>query len=467
MQTEAIFDGIADRIYLEIEKAQSSIYIAVAWFTNQNLFNIMLQKAQQGVTVQLMLSNDHINQQSRIDYDQLNIGSSAAYLIGDGKQDLMHNKFCIIDNDTVINGSYNWSYKAEKNHENILITKGDDVLAEQFIKQFKKIRNTYFDHKEDNPELPLDKIIKRLEIIKNYVILEDIEDITRENGKLKVYAFRQDIAAITQALQQHSFETAITLIDLFIKNHHALVIYNDIDISALKLEIRQLEHQLNAYDNEKIELEQLCSEFYHRHTQELGSYIKRLLELRKISTEDDPEEYAEAVKDEQDYNEQFELESEKEIYQLDDEQRLEIKKAYRQASQICHPDRVNENMKDIAQEIFIKLNEAYKKNDVDEVKQILSELRQDIFKPRSETVSESDQLKVIIKMLKHKIKNLEDEIFMIKGSEDYQTIHSIEDWNRYFEDVKAQLIEEIDYLEADMCLVDDGIVLGKPFLILS
>lgn len=457
MQTEAIFECIADRISFELEKAQSSIYIAVDWFTNKNLFDVMLQKAQQGVTVQLMLSNDHINQQSRIDYDQLNIGSSAAYLIGDGKQDLMHNKFCIIDNETVINGSYNWSYKAEKNHENILVTKGDDVLAEQFIKQFKKIRNTYFDHQEDTPELPLDKIIKRLEIIKNYVVLEDIEDITRENGKLKVYAFQQDIAAITQALQQHSFETAITLIDLFIKNHHALVIYNNIDISALKLEIRQLEHQLNAYDNEKIELEQLCSEFYHRHTQELGSYIKRLLELRKISTEDDLEEYAEAVKDEEDYNEQFELESEKEIYQLNDEQRLEIKKAYRQASQICHPDRVNENMKDIAQEIFIKLNEAYKKNDVDEVKQILSELRQDIFKPRSETVSESNQLKVIIKTLKHKIKNIEEEIFMIKDSEDYQTIHDIDNWNSYFEDVKAQLIEEIDYLEPNTGPVYDDI----------
>lgn len=463
MQTEAIFECIADRISLELEKAQSSIYIAVAWLTNQNLFNLMLQKAQQGVTVQLMLSNDHINQQSRIDYDQLNIDSSAAYLIGDGKQDLMHNKFCIIDNDTVINGSYNWSYKAEKNHENILITKGDEVLAAQFIKQFKKIRNTYFDHQEYTPELPLDKIIKRLEIIKNYVVLEDIEDITRENGKLKVYAFQQDIAAITQALQQHSFETAITLIDLFIKNHHALVIYNDIDISALKLEIRQLEHQLNAYDNEKIELEQLCSEFYHRHTQELGSYIKRLLELRKISTEDDPEEYAEAVKDEEEYNEQFELESEKEIYQLDDEQRLEIKKAYRQASQICHPDRVNENMKDIAQEIFIKLNEAYKKNDVDEVKQILSELRQDIFKPRSETVSESDQLKIIIKTLKHKIKNLEDDIFIIKDSEDYQTISSIDDWNIYFEDVKKQLIKEIDYLKVDIDMPDGPVDDDIPF----
>lgn len=450
MQTEALFEGIADRIGLELEKAENTIYIAVAWFTNRTLFNALVEKAQQGITVQLMLSNDHINQQSYVDYDQLDIGHSAAYLIGDGKQDLMHNKFCVIDSDTVINGSYNWSYKAEKNHENILITKGDSVLAEQFIKQFKKIRNTYFDHQDPTPELPLDRIIKRLEIIKNYVILEDVEDITRENTKLKTYAFQQDIADITQALQQHSFETAITLIDQFIKNHHALVIYNDIDISALKLEIRQLEHQLNAYDNEKIELDKMLSEFHYRHTNELGSYISRLLQLRKLSTKDSPEEYAEAVQDEEDYNEQIEIESEKIIYELDEEERVELKKTYRQASQICHPDRVSEEMKDIAQEVFIKLNEAYEKNDVIEVQEILAELKQGMFKPRSETVSKSEQLKAIIQILKHKIEKVEQEIFAIKDSKDYQNISGITDWNAYFEEIKAQLIEEIDYLEAYM-----------------
>lgn len=450
MQTEALFEDIADRIKLELEQAEHSIYIAVAWFTNRTLFNTLLQKSQQGITVQLMLSNDHINQQSHVDYDKLNIGNSAAYLIGDGNKDLMHNKFCVIDNHIVINGSYNWSYKAEKNHENILITKGDSILAEQFVKQFKKIRNTYFDHQDHAPDLPLDKIIKRLEIIKNYVILEDIEDITRENTKLKMYAFQQDIADITQALQQHSFDTAITLIDQFIKNHHALVIYHDIDVSALKLEIRQLEHQLNAYDNEKIELDQLRSEFHHRHTNELGSYIKRLLHLRKTSTKDNHEEYAKAVQDEEDYNEQIEIESGKTIYELDDHQRKELKKAYRQASQICHPDRVNEDMKNIAQEIFIQLNEAYKKNDLAEVQRILSELNQGMFKPRSETVSKAEQLKVIVQILKHKIEKVEQEIFAIKDSEDYQTISAIDDWNAYFVEIKAQLIEEIDYLEANI-----------------
>ena len=121
MQTEALFENIADRIEQELTQAEQSIYIAVAWFTNPRLFDLLLTKAKQGITVQLLISNDPINQQSPIDYSGLNIGNSIAYMIGDGKDDLMHNKFCVIDEYTVINGSYNWSKKAERNHENIII----------------------------------------------------------------------------------------------------------------------------------------------------------------------------------------------------------------------------------------------------------------------------------------------------------------------------------------------------------
>ena len=39
MQTEALFEGIAERIGLELEQAEHSIYIAVAWFTNKLIFD--------------------------------------------------------------------------------------------------------------------------------------------------------------------------------------------------------------------------------------------------------------------------------------------------------------------------------------------------------------------------------------------------------------------------------------------
>ena len=107
-------------------------------------------------------------------------------------------------------------------------------------------------------------------------------------------------------------------------------------------------------------------------------------------------------------------------------------------------------MRNIAEKVFIQLNQAYKKNDVVEVQRILSELKQGTFKPRSETVSKADQLKVIIRILKHQIVKFEQEIFAIKDSEDYQTISGISDWNVYFRDIKIQLIEETSYLEAYM-----------------
>lgn len=447
MQTEALFENIADRLERELSQAKQSIYIAVAWFTNARLFDTLLTKAKQGITVQLLISNDDINQQSPIDYSRLNIASSVAYLIGNGKDDLMHNKFCVIDEYTLINGSYNWSKKAERNHENIIITTGDSILAQSFIKQFKKIRNRYFDHQDDILDLPLDKIIKRLEILKNYVILEDLDDIERETAKLQVFNFQQDINQITHTLGQHQFSTAIALIDNFIKNHQAIVIYNDIDLVALKLEIRQLEHQLNAYDNEKIEIEKVLNEFNHQHTKELGWYISRILYLRKILSQDDPKAYAEAVQDEKDYHEQIEAENDKVIYELDEEQRKDLKKAYRKASQICHPDRISEDMKEIAEQLFIQLNEAYEKNDIQTVTKILAELEQGIFRPRSETVSEKSQLQAIITQLKFKITRIEKEIFEMKESEAYETIIDIEDWDQYFAYTKEQLIEEIDRLE--------------------
>ena len=44
----------------------------------------------------------------------------------------MHNKFCVIDNKVLINGSYNWTYYAEdRNRENILILK---IFYKMYVK---------------------------------------------------------------------------------------------------------------------------------------------------------------------------------------------------------------------------------------------------------------------------------------------------------------------------------------------
>ena len=177
MQTEAIFENIAERILTEIQKANNSIYIAVAWFTNKSIFEQLIKKAKNGCQIQIIISNDLINENSSIDFNKLEKHNGKVYKIGNGDTELMHNKFCIIDFNTVITGSYNWSYKAENNFENIVINSNDTSLAEQFVTEFNQIKKKYYPNETIQNEFPIEIIIKRLEIIKNFILLEDIDDI--------------------------------------------------------------------------------------------------------------------------------------------------------------------------------------------------------------------------------------------------------------------------------------------------
>ncbi|STZ08316.1 nuclease NucT [Moraxella caprae] len=423
--------------------------IAVAWFTRADFFEILIAKAKSGVRVQLIISNDRINKgdKVKINHDELNhYPDCQTYWIGDGNKALMHHKFCVIDKMTVITGSFNWSKKAEKNNfENITISQ-DAILAKAFYQEFYKIIGKPMPNNEI--VLPVAQIIKRLEILKNYVILEDLDDITRENQKLKQFDSEQDISEIYHAIKKMQFSHAIGLIDDFIKKYHSVAIYQDVDIMALKLEIRLLEHEINLYDSEKAELEKLLADFNHQHSMNLGDLISEILSLRKqlAKQQGDQNAYDEAKQDEQTFNEQLDKEKAKTHYELNTDEQKRLKQAYRKASQICHPDRVNDEQKDMAMAVFNELRQAYEQNDLKTVERILDDLQKGIFKARSETVSQSDKLKLIKSQLSQKLDNLKLIIDEIKASQSYQVVSSIDDWQEYFDNQKMELIGQKDRL---------------------
>jgi hypothetical protein len=455
MQTEAVFENIAERIVLEIDKAQNSIFIAVAWFTNRNIFNVLQRKAKEGCQINLMYSADHINENSSIDFDLLKTKNSKVFPIGDGDHDLMHNKFCVIDHCTVITGSYNWSNKAESNHENITITNGVTSLAEQFVSEFIKIRQRYFPEIEtQKTEFPLSKIIKRLEIIKNFVILEEIDEISRSASKLEQYIFNSDIDEIIDLIQKEDFGDAIHKIESFINKNQQLSIWSDPEIAALKLEIKNIENQINAFDNEKIELEKILANFQHQHSIELGEIILDILKLRSLKFKNNKEKFEEAKRDEKEYQGQFDAEKEKDIQDLSEEQKKELKKKFRKATTLCHPDKFSNEPIEVqkqAEAIFKELNEANAKNDLARVTEILENLEKGILKAeKGDSISDKEILRATINRLKAKLKNIESEILNIKQSDTFKTVTSIEDWDIYFEQTKEKLKSELEELKKEL-----------------
>ena len=450
MQTEAIFENIAERILTEIQKANNSIYIAVAWFTNKSIFEQLIKKAKNGCQIQIIISNDLINENSSIDFNKLEKHNGKVYKIGNGDTELMHNKFCIIDFNTVITGSYNWSYKAENNFENIVINSNDTSLAEQFVTEFNQIKKKYYPNETIQNEFPIEIIIKRLEIIKNFILLEDIDDISIAVEKLKIYQFNEDVKTIITSISNKEFAKAITTIQEFINSYQQITIWNDPEIAGIKLEIKILESQINAFDNEKIELEKVISDFQHRHTIELGEVILEVLRLRKIKYKNHKKE-TEAEEDFNNYSKQYETEKDKKQFELDEEEKLELKKKFRKATTMCHPDKVSEEQKAEAEEIFIELKKAYDEHDLEKVNQLLHDLENGKkFVSQADSISEKEKLKITLEKLKQKLKGIENEIISLKESEIFTTINNITNWDNYFTETKTQLEEELQNLKVEL-----------------
>ena len=136
--TQAIFDNIEGFISSQINQAERCISIAVAWFTNNALYEMLTKACEKKVGVNVLLLNDILNRNEfGLDFGVLSkLGAEVRF--AKFNKGTMHNKFCIID-DMVITGSYNWTYHANNNSENILMTDEDSVVnsyREEFDRLF-------------------------------------------------------------------------------------------------------------------------------------------------------------------------------------------------------------------------------------------------------------------------------------------------------------------------------------------
>ncbi len=138
IEVEVTFEQIQAQILEILDNAKFSVWVAVAWFTNKPLFRKLVELKKRGINVRVIMVDDDINRKNGApierEFDSRRIPMKGYF--GNNK---MHNKFCVIDLNTVINGSYNWSNAAEYNDENITVIRSRKV-AEEFASTFIKLR---------------------------------------------------------------------------------------------------------------------------------------------------------------------------------------------------------------------------------------------------------------------------------------------------------------------------------------
>lgn len=140
MSANVFFENIEYEITKRLGAARKSVKICVAWVNGEIYTPIFNDLAKRGIKVELIFDNNATNARygvqpsSKFNLYPINTRLSSS---------LMHNKFCIIDDRIVINGSYNWSGKAKDSFENIVVIENDFKLVKKFLHEFYDLIDYY------------------------------------------------------------------------------------------------------------------------------------------------------------------------------------------------------------------------------------------------------------------------------------------------------------------------------------
>lgn len=192
------FDQAKPYLKAELSKASKSIQVAVAWFTDEDLMAKLMDLKYQHkeLSIQVLISNSTINVENPRYLQRMQASGIELRVMRDDAS-FLHHKFCLIDDNVLINGSYNWTYRAaNKNEENITIIKPDspnDAVIVQFksrfLRLFKEQHSRPFSPEIAPSDSPLDLMSdehEQIELRKRFQdrVQRSLNEIERINSSL-------------------------------------------------------------------------------------------------------------------------------------------------------------------------------------------------------------------------------------------------------------------------------------------
>jgi phosphatidylserine/phosphatidylglycerophosphate/cardiolipin synthase-like enzyme len=149
--------GVTAAIVDEIDRASKKISVQAYSFTSKPIANALIKAKKRGVSVTVIVDGDKSRgkhkswsffkkHDTRERFDPATLFKNSGVLVyADKKHEIAHNKVMIMDNKTLITGSFNFTKQAEvENAENLLIFKDNPALVEKYVRNF----NEHLDHSE-------------------------------------------------------------------------------------------------------------------------------------------------------------------------------------------------------------------------------------------------------------------------------------------------------------------------------
>lgn len=122
--------GCSEAIVAEINRATNAIHVQAYNFTSDVIGDALAGAAQRGISVIEIQDNIAAHQKN---FQGPKLIAAGGQVFIDAKHKIAHSKTMVIDDRTVITGSFNFSDNAENsNAENLLVIRDDVGLAAQY-----------------------------------------------------------------------------------------------------------------------------------------------------------------------------------------------------------------------------------------------------------------------------------------------------------------------------------------------
>lgn len=135
-------ENCAVKIIQAINQAKKQILVQAYVFSDFSIARALVAAKKRGVVVRIILDKSQLKGK----YTLINFFKKHKInLVIDYVPGIAHNKIIIIDNNTVITGSYNYTYSAaRRNAENLLIIRDTEFAREYINNWYKRERTTFF-----------------------------------------------------------------------------------------------------------------------------------------------------------------------------------------------------------------------------------------------------------------------------------------------------------------------------------
>lgn len=207
MEITPYFSEIQKMLIDELSRASKQIDVAVAWFTNHEIFDVLLSKLPD-VKVRIVVINDDVNNRfGGLDFQKF-IDSKGEFYFAE-QRNPMHNKYCIIDDSVLITGSFNYTYWADSiNDENVVKFVGCNDIIELYKANFNDIIRRSYKVADVSEHLKSHPFISNIYSYNNFII----KDIYRQSLVWKEAGKKREAEEILKNIQSdHCDETAFAI----------------------------------------------------------------------------------------------------------------------------------------------------------------------------------------------------------------------------------------------------------------